>query len=186
MPAVWMTERGAPAQTGAPPLCGQPAEGAVVAQVVLRPHRSLSPRGFAVVILLTWLLCLVPLAPLLGTPALWVMLPFLLAILAALWVSIRRNMRDGALCEELVLWPDRIRVRRLDPCGTERRWEANPYWTRLGLRPEGGPVENYLTLKGNGREIELGAFLSPDERVVLHRNLERVLAHLRNRPFMPD
>ncbi len=180
MPAVWMSNRGAPVQTGAPVRCGQPVSGPVVAQVVLHPHRSLSARGFAVVMLVTWLLCLVPLVPLLGTLALWVMLPFLLGILVALWVSIRRNTRDGELCEELILWPDRIRVRRHNPRGPEQSWEANPYWTRLTIHPEGGPVENYLTLRGNGREIELGAFLSPEERLLLHRNLSRALAHLRN------
>ncbi len=179
MPAIWMTEKGAPAQTGAPTRCGRPARGPVVAQVVLHPHRSLSQAGLAWVLLITWILCLVPLMPLLGTKALWVMLPFLLAILLALWVSIQKNLKDAELCEELVLWPDRIRVMRHDPNGRVQSWEANPYWTKIRLHPEGGPVENYLTLKGNGREIELGAFLSPDERLLLHRNLERALAHAR-------
>ncbi|MEM9269814.1 MAG: DUF2244 domain-containing protein [Pseudomonadota bacterium] len=36
-------------------------------------------------------------------------------------------------------------------------------------------LESYLTLKGNGREIELGAFLSPEERVDLHNSLQEAL-----------
>ena len=34
-----------------------------------------------------------------------------------------------------------------------------------------GHVEKYLTLEGNGREIELGAFLSPWERETLHAEI---------------
>ncbi|HEU0223312.1 MAG TPA: DUF2244 domain-containing protein [Paracoccaceae bacterium] len=42
-----------------------------------------------------------------------------------------------------------------------------------------GKVENYLTLKAEGREIELGAFLAPEERVALKADIEAALAALR-------
>ena len=44
------------------------------------------------------------------------------------------------------------------------------------LDETGGRVRNSLTLKGEGREVELGAFLSEAERVALHRELQRVFA----------
>ena len=56
-----------------------------------------------------------------------------------------------------------------------RDWEANPYWVRLKLHEAGGPVPKYLTLSGAGREIELGAFLTPGERVELKSCLEAEL-----------
>jgi uncharacterized membrane protein len=38
-----------------------------------------------------------------------------------------------------------------------------------------GPLPNYVTLSGNGREVEIGAFLSEDERKSLFKELtERV------------
>ena len=40
-------------------------------------------------------------------------------------------------------------------------------------------VEKYLTLRGNGREIELGAFLTPGERAALYREIRDALARLR-------
>ena len=59
-----------------------------------------------------------------------------------------------------------------------RRWHANPFWVRLRLF-DGERVEKYLTLQGNGREIELGAFLSPGERQSLYDALGTALARLR-------
>ena len=37
-------------------------------------------------------------------------------------------------------------------------------------------LKNYLTLTGNGRHIELGAFLSPDERIELRDKIQNALA----------
>lgn len=150
-------------------------------EILLWPNRSLSARGFATLIGIVAAAFLLPLAALLGTMALWGVLPFILATIALLWTMIRRNNADGRMCEIVRLWPDRIHVARHDPGGRLREWEANPHWTRLTLRDD-GPVESYLTLKGGCREIELGAFLSPEERVALHRDLEDALRRL-SRPF---
>jgi uncharacterized membrane protein len=40
-------------------------------------------------------------------------------------------------------------------------------------------VPNYLTLKGNGREVEIGAFLSEPERLTLRRELMAALAQMK-------
>jgi uncharacterized membrane protein len=131
-----------------------------------------------------WLLALlalglaVPLVPLAGTSAAWGMLPFLLAALFALYLAFRRSYDDGRLSEELRLWPDLITVERREPRGRVRRWHANPFWVRLRLQ-EDAKVEKYLTLEGGGREIELGAFLSPAEREDLYRQLGAALDRLR-------
>ena len=143
------------------------------------PHRSLSRAGFYGFLLMTWLAFTVPLAAFLGTVHLWVLLPFTLVALAATWWFIERNYRDGTLVELVEITPETIRVVRHEPDGTTRRWEANPYWVRIALRPD-GPVENYLTLKGGGREIELGAFLSPEERIELKDALENAIARARS------
>jgi uncharacterized membrane protein len=146
--------------------------------LTLWPHRSLTRRGFAGVLLLVAAGLALPLAPLGGTAVGWGLLPFLIAALVALYAAIRRSFADGRLTEELRLWPDLITVERREPRGAVRRWHANPAWVRLMLF-EDARIEKYLTLTGNGREIELGAFLSPDERVALHRDLGAALSPLR-------
>jgi uncharacterized membrane protein len=167
----------APVQTGAF-FDGETPEGPPLYRLVLKPHRSLSRAGFALVLLIAWGFSVMPLLVLLGTSALWALLPFLLGTLVLLWFFIELNYRDAAMCEELSLWPDVIRVDRFNPRKASQHWQANPYWVRLKIYPEGGPVENYLTLKGAGRVIELGAFLSPEEREDIYHDLNRRLGRL--------
>ena len=117
-----------------------------------------------------------PLLGLLGTLALWGLLPFLVGVVALMWYFLERSYTDGKVTEVLSLWSDRIELIRSNPRGTDQSWHANPHWAQIALDPKRGPVENYLTLKGNGREVELGAFLSPDERADLNDRLRGALA----------
>ena len=71
----------------------------------LWPHRSLTKGGFVWFIGATAALIALPLIALLGNPALWVLLPFLIAAIAAIWAALARSDRDGCIVEELVLTP---------------------------------------------------------------------------------
>lgn len=144
----------------------------------LWPHRSLPPQGFVWFIGLTAAMLALPLLSVLGTPVLWGLLPFLGGALALVWTCLRRSYADGALSENLSIWSDRIELIRHNPRGPEQRWKANPHWVRVELHKTGGPVENYVTLTGGEREVELGRFLSADERVELYRGLADRLRRL--------
>jgi uncharacterized membrane protein len=145
----------------------------------LWPHRSLSQRGFVWFIGLTAALVALPLLAVLGSPVVWALLPFVAAMLAALWLALRKNGRDRDILEELVLSTTRVTLTRHGPRGQRQDWEANPHWLRITLHEEGGPVPNYLTLKAKGREVELGAFLSEEERITLHKELQEALVTMR-------
>jgi uncharacterized membrane protein len=56
-----------------------------------------------------------------------------------------------------------------------RDWTANRYWAQVVFHPTSGPVEYYLTLQGGAREVEIGAFLSIEERKALYGELKSVL-----------
>jgi uncharacterized membrane protein len=167
--------------TGAPADAGAPSHEAVLLSLTLWPHRSLPLSGFAATIALAAAFMAVPLLALLGTLALWGVLPFLGLALWGLWYFIRRNYADAALHEELRLSAGRISLTRHNPRGPDQHWQANPYWASVHLRHDGGPVPEYLTLKGGGREVELGAFLSPEERVALFDEVQRALSRLPQR-----
>ena len=141
------------------------------AELHVWPFRSLPRRGQVVFIGATAALVVIPLIAVIGSPVLWGLLPFILAALAAVWWAIERSYKDGAVLETLCIWPERITLSRQNPRGADQTWESNPYWTELSLHPKEGPVEDYLTLKGAGRTVELGAFLAPEERQALHKEL---------------
>lgn len=190
MPHEWVIRPAkAPEQSGAFPMTQDPhqiaggaigaADGPPLAELHLWPYRSLPRRGFAVFIAATAALLLLPLLAVLGSPVLWGLLPFLVIAVGGVWFALQRSYRDGEVLEVLRLFPARIDLSRQDRSGKRQDWQANPYWVSLHLHPEGGPVPDYLTLKGNGREVELGAFLAQEERVALHGELRQMLAQLR-------
>lgn len=144
----------------------------------LWPHQSLTRLGFVWVIGLACAFLSVPLATVLGSKVLWGLLPFMATVVGGLWVALRRSWADRTVTEELTLGPDRADLVRRDKTG-ERRWSGNPFWVRVHLHETGGPVSNYLTLKGSGREVEIGSFLAEDERVVLRQEIDAALLSAR-------
>ena len=145
----------------------------------LWPYRSLPRRGFVGFIAATCALIALPMLTVIGSPVLWGLLPFFLLAVGGIWFALSKSYRDAEIVEELALTRERLALVRHGPRGVRQEWEANPYWVRLTLHRTGGPVPNYLTLKGEGREVEIGAFLSEEERVALQTELERALAALR-------
>lgn len=148
----------------------------------LWPYRSLPRRGFVWFVGGTAALIAVPLLAVIGSPVLWALLPFLVTAIAAIWWALERSYRDGAILEELVLTEARITLTRSGPGRQHRQWEANPYWVRVTRHGQGGPVPDYLTLEGGPRVVEIGAFLTPEERQSLEAELRARLAARRGRP----
>jgi uncharacterized membrane protein len=146
--------------------------------LMIWPHRSLTNRGYAVFFVSSAALLVVPVVGLLGSPALWFVLGFGLAALLGVGAAVARNDRDRLVRETLRLTPEKMEVRRIGPRGRRAEWSANPHWVRVRLHRTGGPVPNYLTLAGGPREIELGAFLSAEERAALRDDLTRRLSAL--------
>ncbi len=153
-------------------------EAPPIYSLTLWPHRSVGWKGNGIVIGIAAAGLALPLLGLIGTAAAWGMLPFMLVVPFALYLAFRRSHADARLTEELRLWPDLIVVRRREPRGTTRYWHANPFWVEVRLH-ENAAIEKYLTLRGNGREIEIGAFLAPWERESLYRDLLRALSDAR-------
>ncbi|MCE0503813.1 DUF2244 domain-containing protein [Roseivivax sp. GX 12232] len=147
-------------------------------ELTLWPHNSLPPKGFAAFVLATFTMATLPLYGLLGTALLWGLLPFLLLATAGLYYALSRNAADRRILEILKITPEELQLVRYDPKGDARDWACNPYWARVALHQTGGPVPNYVTLTGGGREVEIGAFLSEDERKALFAELSERLGRI--------
>jgi uncharacterized membrane protein len=178
MPLEWVTSpKGASDHSGALSI-GAAKEDAPICELHLWPYRSLPKRGFVWFIGVTSALVALPLLISVGSPILWGLLPFILLAVGGVWYALNRSYQDGAVLEELTLWADHITLTRHNPRAADQTWQANPYWVSVQMLETGGPVENYVTLKGNGREVEIGAFLTVDERAELYDELRRVLGRL--------
>jgi uncharacterized membrane protein len=143
--------------------------------LTLWPHQSLTGAGFSIFIGSTAAMLTLPLLAVLGTPIVWVLLAFFALPVWGVWRAIMANRRSRMVEEEITLKPGQIRLVHRPAGGEQKTWEANPQWVVVHLRRD-GPVENYLTLTGGKREVELGAFLTPEERIELKEDLERRLS----------
>ncbi|MEL6960801.1 MAG: DUF2244 domain-containing protein [Pseudomonadota bacterium] len=145
----------------------------------LWPYRSLLRKDFVLFAAATACMVLFPLVAVMGTPVLWGILPFFILVMGAMWLALNRSYKDGEILEELRIWPDKITLDHVHPRKGHHSWEANPYWVQVKFDPHHERIKNYLTLKGGDREVELGAFLSEDERAVLYDEVDRALRDLR-------
>ena len=139
------------------------------------PYNSLKPKGFVFFLGSTFVLISFPLFNVLGTTVFWGLLPFLLAAFMGVWFALRRSLNERQILEQLTLSKEEIALIRQNPKGEHKRWVCSPYWAKLKIYETEGPVTNYITLTGNGREVELGAFLTEDERKTLYGELEQLL-----------
>jgi uncharacterized membrane protein len=149
-----------------------PAPDAPVAELHLWPYRSLLRRDFVLFIAGSATIILLPLLAVLGSPVLWGLLPFFIIAVSGVWYALHRSYKDGEILEELRIWPDRMTLIHIHPRRGRKSWEGNPYWVHLKIDKKNERIVNYITLKGSEREVELGAFLSEDERAVLYDEVD--------------
>jgi uncharacterized membrane protein len=142
----------------------------------LWPYRSLPRRGFVWFIGGTSALIALPLVTVLGSPVLWGLLPFLVLAVAGIWLALQRSYRDGEIVEDLTLTSQNVTLIRTGPRNARAEWQANPHWVRVELHETGGPVPQYVTLRGGPRPVEIGSFLSEEERVKLSAELRAAFA----------
>jgi uncharacterized membrane protein len=141
----------------------------------LWPHQSLPARGFAAFILATFTMILIPSLTLLGSVLLWGILPFALMAVAGVYFALQYNHKTRQITEVLTLDTNTARLTHTTHKGEVKEWECNRYWTKVTKYETDGPVPQYVTLRGEGREVEIGAFLSEEERIALFEDLERSL-----------
>ncbi|WP_058313990.1 DUF2244 domain-containing protein [Cognatishimia activa] len=147
--------------------------------LTLTAHNSLQPKGFVLMIGLTVAFIALPLLTVLGTAIVWVMLPFFGIAVGALWFALRSNQAHRQITEVLRRDDDELTLSHTPAKGAVQSWSCNVYWAKAHVIVKGGPVDHYVTLSGNGREVEIGSFLSEDERKALFKELSSFLQALK-------
>lgn len=129
---------------------------------ILTPHRSLSPRGF---LILMSAIGVVSFAAgfaffLMGA---WPVVGFFGLDVVLIYWAFRLNYRAARLYETVDLTEHALTVTRVLPSGRARSWTFNPYWVRLEVLDAPGRT-GQLTLTSHGKRLVFGAFLSPAEK----------------------
>ena len=143
----------------------------------LKPHRSLSPRGFI------WLMsgiCFISFSAGLAffLAGAWPVVGFLGADVLLIYFAFRVNYQRAHMRETLQLTADRLTVQRISHWGEVQTWEFQPYWLQV-LLDESPDVDSQLTLRSHGRSLVIGSFLPPDERTQVAAALKQALDHTR-------
>lgn len=147
---------------------------------VLHPHASLGPRAFAVlmVVLATVSFTLGGIAVALGF---WPVMGFYGLDLLAIYIAFRVSYHRARRYETVELTEDTLTVLKVEPNGRRKRIEFQPYWLRVEMDDPAEPGSR-LVLASHGHAFEIGAFLTPGEKLDFARALRRELAKLRATP----
>ena len=142
----------------------------------LVPNRSLDSSGTKFVFCVIAFGFLLPIIPFIGSP-IGITLTIFSGLTFYLFLTLlQRSFQQGNTFEEILISKNKIIVIHQEKNKEQKAWEGNPYWTRVNLDLNNPKLKNYLTLAGKGRHIELGAFLSPDERLELRDRIQNALA----------
>jgi uncharacterized membrane protein len=147
-----------------------PAAEGVVMDQVLRPHRSLSSAGFKA------MFAVLALMNAAAATYAWIVhapfvLPFLGLDLLGVWIAFRVSYRDGQITERVRISPDHVLIEQ-----SGAHWVTSALWAR--------PVaeEKWIAIRAGGKEVRIGAFLSPPERKSLARELSDALWRAKRGP----
>jgi uncharacterized membrane protein len=138
------------------------AAPAVFYDAVLKPHRSLPPKGFAVLMLViagaSFVISLI-----FVLNGAWPVTPFFGLDVALVYLAFRLSYRQARQTEALKLTEDSLTVDRVSIYGERRRWRFQPFWLRVRFE-EKDEHTNRLVLTSHGNSLAVGTFLGPAER----------------------
>ena len=129
----------------------------------LTPHRSLSPRGIRIVVVVLASMALLPGLIFYALGA-WPVVGFMGLDVLALYWALTWSFRDGRRSEQVTLWQDLLEIRQISPTGEETRETFNPTLVRLVIDRDFDERTTGLKLKTQDRELIVGAFLNPDDK----------------------
>lgn len=113
----------------------------------------------------------------------WLILPFAGLEMVVLGVGLYLGACRSAACEVVSIHDDVVEIQKgrrapVQVCRFQRAWARVNMW-----RPVGGWLPSRLTIRSQGREVEIGADLNEDERESLARDLRRVISWSGTLPF---
>lgn len=169
-----MTERATSHQGVGTAAEGQDADAQVFAAEI-RPHRSLTTRGFVTVMVAFAALTTVISVPFFLMGA-WPVVGFLGLDVLALWIAFRVSFRQARACEQVALTYVELLIRKVSARGSAREWRFNPSWVRLETESDEDFGMTALAVSSRGSRLAVAESLSPHERADFADAFGRALA----------
>jgi uncharacterized membrane protein len=156
----------------------KPAGGPAIFSAVIVPHRSLSPNGFVLLMVLIGAIAFLAglFFFLLGA---WPVVGFLGLDVVLIWLAFRASYRAARARETVEVSETEIVVRRFPVRGAASEWRFNPYWARLIVERDEDDDVRRLALASHGRELEIAGWLSSPERAEFASALSGAMAAAR-------
>ena len=140
----------------------------------LLPHRSLSRKGFMVLMLVIVAVSILNGILFIAMGA-WPVTGFFGLDALLCYAAFRWNYRAARMSEQVDLAERELRVTRVHPSGKTESWSFNPYWVRFEHRQQ-DYAAGELSLTSHGRKLIFGAFLSDGEKAKFAAALKAALA----------
>jgi uncharacterized membrane protein len=134
----------------------------VYMDAVIRPNRSLSPRGFRVLVAVVAAACLACAAVFMSVGVFWAPV-FASTPLIAVLLAFRASFAAGRLTERVRVTARDIRVTHEAPGGARLVWESPTAFTRVEVETDETRVVG-VKLRLSRREASVAQALSPRER----------------------
>lgn len=145
----------------------------------LKPHRSLSRRGFGLLLLFVGGTCFAS-GMMFWSIGAWPVTGFFGLDLLAIYVAFQINYSSARARESVRLTEQELCIRKTSPRGVSQEYRFNPYWVRLEVErvPDWGITR--IALASHGKRLPIGSFLNPDDRESFVTSLQNALAGARH------
>ncbi|MGC6454677.1 MAG: DUF2244 domain-containing protein [Candidatus Puniceispirillaceae bacterium] len=154
------------------------------------PHRSLSPRGFLVVMGSLGLLafCIGLGFFLLGA---WPVIGFLGLELLVVWGAFKLNYRAARRRQHVTATAAKLKIENVSPQGRRDTTELPTAWVRVELTPRDEPESHSrqrrkVLVRSHGRTAEIGNFLHPAETPKLASEVGQMVERARAAALRDD
>lgn len=145
----------------------------------LVPHRSLSPKGFTIIMVLVAILSFVGGAVFFYIGA-WPVIGFIGLDVALIYWAFQLSFRDSERREIVEVGDRDVTVTRMTPGRQDERLAFQRTWLRIELEEDSErELIGALRLKEGDRSCEVGSFLSPQDRKQFCKALEKAVINVR-------
>lgn len=148
----------------------------------LQPHRSLKASHFKLLMLLLCAISTATTIPffLLGA---WPIIGFMGLDVLLIYVAFRASYNSAKAYETVRLDVVSLKIEKVSAKGVKRAFSFNPLWVRLGTDEDEDYGMRRLFLRVRSREVELGKFLTAQERADFAKKFRPALAQAQRGPM---